>query len=324
MKTHNETPRIKVHEHTDANNGIVKWAPLKSLWYTAHVLIAVIAGYFTFSISALLIFIVFTAITLCFGHSLGMHRRLIHNSYECPLWLEYFFVHLGVLVGMAGPLGMMHQHDLRDWAQRKPQCHPYLRHGNGFLKDGWWQLHCDLQLKNPPEFQPENSVKFNKIYRFMERTWMLQQLPWALLLFYFGGISWVVWGISARIAISVTGHWLIGYFAHNQGDRDWHVEGAAVQGYNLKIAAVITMGESWHNNHHAFPGSAVLGIYKDQIDVGWCALNTLHNIGLVWDLKLPKNLDARTEVMPINKSWSTNRKLNAPKPCYLLGLIAKI
>lgn len=320
MNTHNETPRIKELALTNASDGIVTWAPFKSLWYTSHLLIALIAGYYTFSISALLVFIIFTAITLCFGHSLGMHRRFIHNSYECPLWLEYFFVHLGVLVGMAGPLGMMHQHDLRDWAQRKPQCHPYLRHGNGFLKDGWWQLHCDLHLKNPPIFQPEDKVKRDKIYQAMEATWPLQQLPWALILFYVGGISWVVWGISARIAISVTGHWLIGYFAHNHGDRDWHVEGAAVQGYNLKIAAVITMGESWHNNHHAFPGSAALGIYKDQIDLGWCALNALHNIGLVWNLKLPKDLDARQEVKPIHKPWYVSRKFNAPKNCCLLEL----
>jgi len=50
----------------------------------------------------LLVFLVFAAATLCLGHSLDMRRRLIHHSYVCPLWLEYFFVHLGVLVGMAG------------------------------------------------------------------------------------------------------------------------------------------------------------------------------------------------------------------------------
>lgn len=324
MNTHNETPRIKAFESTAPNNGDVKWAPIKSIWYTAHVLIAVIAGYLTFSISALLVFIVFTAVTLCFGHSLGMHRRFIHNSYECPLWLEYLFVHLGVLVGMAGPLGMMHQHDLRDWAQRKSQCHPYLRHGSSFLKDGWWQLHCDLQLKNPPSFQPEERVKADKMYRLMEHTWMLQQLPWALLLFYIGGIAWVVWGISARIAISVTGHWLIGYFAHNHGERDWHVDGAAVQGYNLKLAAVITMGESWHNNHHAFPGSAALGIYKNQIDPGWWVLNAMNNVGLVWNIKLPNDLPTRHEVSPLNKKWFLPNALHAPRSCIILNYLLKI
>jgi len=65
-----------------------------------------------------------------------MHRRLIHRSYDCPLWLERLFVYLGTLVGMAGPYGMIRQHDIRDWAQRKPRCHPYLAHRSGLLRDG--------------------------------------------------------------------------------------------------------------------------------------------------------------------------------------------
>jgi len=183
---------------------------------------------------------------------------------------------------------MMQQHDLRDWAQRKKNCHPYLRHGSSFWKDGFWQLNCKLILRHPPMFLAEDRIRNDRIYQFMEKFWMLQQLPWALLLFYLGGVSWVVWGISARVAVSITGHWLIGYFAHNAGDKDWYVSGAAVQGHNVKFAGLITMGESWHNNHHAYPGSAMLGIYRGQIDPGWFVLNRLYNIGLVWDIKLPK------------------------------------
>ena len=84
-----------------------------------------------------------------------------------------------------------------------------------------------------------------------------------------------MWGICMRVAVSVTGHWFIGYFAHNQGARDWHVDGAAIQGFNIKFASLITMGESWHNNHHAFPGSALLGIEKNQLDPGWWVLLAL-------------------------------------------------
>jgi stearoyl-CoA desaturase (Delta-9 desaturase) len=296
MDTHTHTPRILASPGTSPVLGRVYWAPVKSLWYLAHVSIAIVAGYLTFSLSSFLVFIGSTGITLCLGHSLGMHRRLIHNAYECPLWLEYIFVHLGVLVGMAGPLGMMHQHDLRDWAQRQTDCHPYLRHGQGFWKDGWWQLHCDLVLEQPPEFRAEPRVAGDRVLIFMERTWMWQQLPWAVLLFWLGGLPWVVWGISARIAVSVTGHWLVGYFAHNRGERDWHVEGAAVQGFNIPAAAYLTMGESWHNNHHAYPGSALLGLHENQLDPGWWVLTRLHDLGLVWSIRLPENLPQRSEL----------------------------
>jgi fatty-acid desaturase len=322
MDTNNDTPRMKETAFTDANEGTVRWAPLKSLWYGFHLLVALIGGVLTFSWSALTVFLVFTAATLCLGHSLGMHRRLIHNSYECPAWMEYCFVHLGVLVGMAGPFSMIQQHDLRDWAQRKGSCHPFLRHGKGFWHDAWWQLHCDLELQHPPAFTPEERIRNDRVYRFMERTWLAQQLPWALVLYGLGGIPWIVWGISARVAVSVTGHWLIGYFAHNEGQRDWHVRGAAVQGHNVRFAGLITMGESWHNNHHAYPGSALLGIYEDQVDPGWWVLNALHNLGLVWNIRLPDDLPHRPELAAVDGKQLAGRPIRAPKSCPLLRSLA--
>lgn len=298
MNNNTDLHRIKETSFTSSEEGFVKWSPVKSCWYLGHLLIAVIGGVIYFSWSAFILFVVFTMVTLCLGHSLGMHRRLIHNSYECPKWLEYFFVHLGVLVGMAGPYGMIYQHDLRDWAQRKSNCHNYLRHGENIVKDAWWQLNCDLVLKNSPELILEKDID-TKIYRFLEKTWMLQQLPWAILFYVIGGMDWVIWGISARIFISVTGHWLVGYFAHNHGDRDWHVEGAAVQGHNLPWVAILSMGESWHNNHHAYPGSARLGIEDNQPDPGWWILGYLQKIGLVWNIKLPQDLPERPELIAI-------------------------
>lgn len=317
-----DIPRMSEDDFTNAEHGDVSWAPVKSLWYLSHLLIAVIGGTLYFSLSAFLVFVLFTSITLCLGHSLGMHRRLIHNSYDCPIWMEYIFVHLGVLVGMAGPIGMTYQHDLRDWAQRKQECHPFLRHGESFLYDGWWQLNCDLILEHPPEFMPESRIKNDSVYQFMEKTWMLQQIPWAIALFYFGGASWVIWGISARISVSITGHWLIGHFAHNSGDRDWHVDGAAVQGHNIRFAGLITMGESWHNNHHAYPGSAMLGIYKGQSDPGWWVLNRLMNIGLVWNVKLPKDLSYRAELRALGRNRQTCPLMKQPKSCAMLNLIS--
>ena len=126
---------------------------------------------------------------------------------------------------------------------------------------------------------------------------MLQQLPWALLFFVIGGWAWVFWGICSRVSISVFGHWLIGHFAHNDGHRDWHVAGAAVQGFNVPFAALLTMGESWHNNHHAYPGSAKLGLAPGQWDPGWWVLKALEKVGLVAGLVTPETLAARPELV---------------------------
>ncbi|WP_198538193.1 acyl-CoA desaturase [Marinicella sediminis] len=288
---------MRSREITDAHSGIVYWKPVKSLWFLSHLAAAIFIAPFVVSASSLAVFLVLTGITLCFGHSLGMHRLLIHRSYECPKWMEYLFVWLGVLVGMAGPIGMMLQHDLRDWAQRQSKCHDYLLHGSGIIKDGWWQLNCDLTLKHPPEFTIESEVASDKFYQFIEKTWMWQQLVVAVPLYWLGGLSWLVWGVSVRIVISVGGHWLIGYFAHNKGERTWKVEGAAVQGHNIRIAGFLSMGEAWHNNHHAYPGSAMLGLYKDEPDPGWWVLNALRNLGVVKNIRLPKQLPVRSELV---------------------------
>ena len=316
-----EIARIKMQSPlTNAIQGQVKWSPAKSLWVFGHLAIAIIGGVLTFAWDAVLVFLFTTTFTLCFGHSLGMHRKLIHQSYQCPKWLEYFFVHLGTIVGLAGPFGMVHTHDLSDWAQRQKHCHSYLRHGENIIKDGWWQLHCDLKLEHPPVFTPEEALKNDAVYRFMEKTWMLQQLPLLLILFAFGGVAWVIWGISARIVVSVAGHWLIGYFAHNHGEMDHEVVDAAVQGHNVKWASYITMGESWHNNHHAFPDSAILGIYDNQPDPGWWALNAMKNIGLVWDIVLPEDLPHRNNLKALTYRAVEGTGNKSPFRCPVTGL----
>ena len=100
--------------------------------------------YFTWS--AFAVFVVLLELTMCTGHSVGFHRRLIHRTFKCPKWIESVLVWSGTLVGMQGPFWVIQSHDLRDWAQRQPNCHPFLKHGQGLLKDAWWSLHCRLRL----------------------------------------------------------------------------------------------------------------------------------------------------------------------------------
>lgn len=300
-----EVPSIYIQPGiTDALEGEIHWAPAKSIWSASMYLVAIVGVVFTASIENFLVFLLTSAATLCLGHSLGMHRRLIHQSYECPKWLEYLFVHFGVVVGLAGPYGMSRTHDTRDWAQRQKYSHPYYGHQTTPLIDWWWQVHCDVKLKNPPQFRPQEILSNSWLYRFMERTWMLQQLPLALILFLAGGIEWVVWGIAMRVAVSITGHWLIGHFAHNTGHRSWHVNGAGIQGYNVKFCGLITFGECWHNNHHAFPGSAKLGLESNQVDPGWWVLCFLRAVGLVKNVKLAQDLPVRKELVPVETAVS--------------------
>ncbi len=151
-------------------------------------------------------------------------------------------------------------------------------------------MHCRLVLARPPRVVIEAELIKDRFLQWLDATWMAQQLPWALLLFELGGAPWLVWGIPVRIAVCLTGFWFVGHVTHRRGDPNWSVADTAVQGYDLPGAALITFGEAWHGNHHAWPDSARLGVKPGQHDPGWWVLVALRRVGLVWNLKEPSHL----------------------------------
>lgn len=279
---------------TNPVEGSVRWEPAKSLWYSSHAVLGLVGLAWGLSWEALFLCGALTAVTLCAGHTVGLHRLLIHRSFRTPLWLEHLLVYLGTLVGMGGPFSMIYLHDIRDWAQRHDRCHPFYIHQGSFWKDWIYNLHCRLDLANPPEFRIEKSTAEDRFYQFLQSTWMGHQLILAVPLYFFGGLPLVLLGISGRIAFSLTGHWMVGYFAHNHGKRRWNLEGHSIQGYNLPGLGLLSMGEGWHNNHHAFPESARLG-HRGQSDPGWWLIQALEKMGLAEQVRLPEQLPPRPE-----------------------------
>ena len=274
------TERVLADASVSAMNGRIVWDPAKSLWFSANALLGLVALFIMPSIQGVTIFLLLSAVTLCAGHSVGMHRLLIHRSFVAPRWLERFLVWLGVLVGMAGPLGMIRAHDMRDWHQRQELCPPHPSHGADFWRDFWWQVHCVFRLDSPPRFSFETEIADDPFYLWLERWWMLQQVPLALGLWLMGGIGLVFWGINLRIAVSLFGHWAVGHFAHRKGQQGWVIDGLPVQGFNLPGIGLLTFGENWHGNHHAFPHSARLGVEPGQTDPGWWFIKVLAAVGL--------------------------------------------
>jgi len=54
---------------------------------------------------------------------------------------------------------------------------------------------------------------------------------------------------------------------------------------NLLWLAPLSFGEAWHNNHHAFPTSAIHGLGSKEIDVSGIVISGLERAGLVWDVQ---------------------------------------
>lgn len=254
----------------------------KVLWFGGHILIAALFAVPMFRWDTFFMFVGISAVILCAGHSVGVHRLMIHRAFVAPRWLERLLVYLGTLLGMAGPLELVRMHHQRDFLQHQTQCPDFFCHRSGYLKDFLYNFFCGYRLPEGAVPPISNAGFADPFIRFLDRTWQLQQLPLAALLWSVGGWSWVVWGISVRIVVSVAGHWYVGYRCHNDGERPHWDPSASVQGSNHLFLGILSFGEGFHNNHHAFPNSARMGLEPGQVDLGFAFVRLLRFAGLAW------------------------------------------
>jgi fatty-acid desaturase len=270
----------------------------KATWNGTMLVTAVVLGPLLFSWSAFGMFLLLTYSSLLVGHSVGMHRMMIHRSFSCPKPVERALIYVGVLVGLSGPFGIIRIHDTRDWAQRQPKCHDFFAHKRALPQDLLWNLAYRFEFEKPPRLIIEPNLADDPGYGFMERTWPFHQFLLAAVLYLAGGWAWVVWGVCARIIASTAGHWTVTYFCHNPGARRWRVKGAYVQATNLPGLGLLTYGECWHNNHHAFPESARIGLEPGQLDPGWWLISLMAKAGLARNVGVPRDEDSREDLVP--------------------------
>ena len=265
--------------------GTIVWDARRSLWNGAMLLGAIVLGSLTFSWSALAVFMITAGVTLCAGHSVGFHRRLIHRSFECPKWLERTLVWLGTAVGMGGRCGPFACTTAGIGGSASPTV---IRSSRTAEASGW--MACFISMAGflnilrvlilAPELAMIPSICSRPhldVARDSDRSRSVLA----------GGVALCRVGLFVRVAACTTMHWGVSYFAHTQGEQDWTVDGAVVQAHNVPLMAIPTMGESWHNNHHAFPGSARHGLYPGQIDLGWEFVRLLRALGLAWNVQVP-------------------------------------
>lgn len=275
---------------------VIDWP--KALWNGGMLCAALILPFFYTTPAAVVVFFVLTYSSLLLGHSIGMHRMMIHRSFQCAPWLERILIYIGALVGMGGPSTILRIHDLRDWAQRQPACHDFFAHRRNYALDIAWNLFCRFDFAHPPRFVVEPQIAGDPFYRFLDRTWRWHQLLLAVPLYLAGGIPFLVWGICVRVAVSVAGHWTITYFCHNPGPGVWQVRTASVQASNLPGFGWLTFGECWHNNHHAFPESARIGLEPGQSDPAWLVISFFEKRGWAKNVGLPRAESMREDLAP--------------------------
>jgi sn-2 palmitoyl-lipid 9-desaturase len=247
--------------------------------------VALLAPWF-FSWSALgamvLLHWLFGGIGIC----LGYHRLLTHRSFQVPKWLEYSIAILGALAMQGGPVfwvGGHRQHHLHteDWDKD-----PYSAK-RGF----WWSHMLWIFYPSAESFDPNLYRKWapdlakDAFYRWLDKYFLLLQVPVALALYAAGGWSFVIYGVFLRAVILWHTTWLINSASHITGYRSFNETGDNSR--NLWWTALLTYGEGWHNNHHAHPNVAPAGRTWWEIDTTWWVIQGLQKLGLAKKVVMP-------------------------------------
>ena len=219
---------------------------------------------------------------MCLGVSVGVHRGVIHRTYQTHPWFERILVYLATLSGIAGPISLVRMHLYRDLFQQQPDCPVFFGYNASPLRSyiiAMWMRYAGPKL-DESSLQPLESSAF---FRFLEKTFLLQQIPLAALFYLIAGWEGVVWGIFIRLIVTYNLVWLTNYVCHRWGEKPYAFPDRAEEGRNNALFALLSFGEGWHNNHHAFPHSARFGLGY-QLDMAYLVIVFFERIGLIWEV----------------------------------------
>jgi stearoyl-CoA desaturase (delta-9 desaturase) len=260
----------------------IRW--LNVAFFGAFHALALLAPWF-FSWSALGVAIALHWLTGSIGICLGYHRLLTHRSLQVPKWLEYIIVFIGAIAMQGGPIFWVAGHRMHHLHTEDIDNDPYSS------KRGFWWSHMLWVLYPRPKFFDYDSYKKfapdlerDGFYRWLDRYFLLLQIPLGVVLYLLGGWSFVVYGLVLRAVFLWHSTWLINSATHMTGYRTFDSDDNS---RNLWWAALLTYGEGWHNNHHAHPNVAKAGWKWWEIDVTWWAIQVLRSLGLAKRVVLP-------------------------------------
>ncbi|MEL6385145.1 MAG: fatty acid desaturase [Cyanobacteria bacterium J06626_18] len=219
------------------------------------------------------------------GICLGFHRLLTHRSLRVPKWLEYMLAIFGCLAVQGSPIFWVAGHRQHHLHTEHREKDPYS------AQRGLWWSHMQWVLYRRPEFFEYDAyaklapdLAKDPVYRWLDKYFPVLQIPVALILYAMGGWDFVIWGVFLRLVLLWHCTWFINSVCHLWGNRTYDCEDDS---RNLWWAAIVTYGEGWHNNHHAYPNVAPAGRKWWQVDMTWWAIALLQKLGLATKVVMP-------------------------------------
>jgi stearoyl-CoA desaturase (Delta-9 desaturase) len=243
--------------------------------------------------------IVFLAMYLLtgLGITVGFHRHLTHRAFAAKRWVRATLAVLGS-AAIEGPvISWVADHRKHHaFADQPGDPHsPHVDHGGGLrgalrglghAHMGWLFIHTHRGAKQ--RYAPD--LLADPVIRFVDRTfliWAIGGLGAAFALGYaLGGtldaaLTGLLWGGGVRMLFVHHVTYSINSLCHFFGRSRFRT---GDESRNLAWLAPFTFGESWHNNHHAFPTSAAHGLGRWELDFSAAVIRGMERLGLVWDV----------------------------------------
>ncbi|KJH71717.1 fatty acid desaturase [Aliterella atlantica CENA595] len=229
-----------------------------------------------------------------FGVEVGFHRHFSHHAFQTTTSIKVILAILGAMAAQGGVVyWVAHHRRHHQYADVPGDPHSPHLHENSLR--GLWHAHLGWTLNG----EVTNSMVFARDLlrdpviakvNQLQQVWVILGLAiptiigGLLTMTWMGAFEGLIWGGLVRIFLA---HQVINStnsICHLYGSRPFDSSDRSAN--NLWLA-IPSWGQSWHNNHHAFPNSAVVGLDWWQIDLGGWVIRLLEKSGLAWNVKVP-------------------------------------
>ncbi|HLL91910.1 MAG TPA: acyl-CoA desaturase [Solirubrobacteraceae bacterium] len=231
------------------------------------------------------------------GVTVGFHRLLTHRSFKTSAPMRALLAALGSMAVEGPAIEWVANHRKHHCFSDQPgdPHSPHVDRSQGWrgALAGLFHAHVGWILGGDALADRQRYAKdllADPVVSFIDRTFLVWVLVGLALPFGLGvaltgsvasGLTALLWGGAVRIFLLHHATFSINSLCHFFGHQRF---ATADESRNLLWLALPTLGEAWHNNHHAFPTSARHGLRWWQIDPsGWLIVG-MERAGLVWDV----------------------------------------
>ena len=231
------------------------------------------------------------------GVTVGFHRYLTHRSFKTSKPVRAILAVLGTMAIEGPVISWVADHRKHHaFSDKEGDPHsPHVGHEGGWrgalsglvhAHVGWLFIHTQRGAR--ARYAPD--LLKDPVVSFVDRTflvWALGGLAAAFVLGYaIGGtltaaLTGLLWGGGVRMLVVHHVTYSINSLCHFFGRRRFETDD---ESRNLLWLTPLSLGESWHNNHHAFPTSASHGMNRWAVDPSWLVIRGMEALGLAWDV----------------------------------------